>query len=80
MSLAFQGLKLQSIKVLKHASSCYSTSLIVKMGESLIHILLLLQQSNLEAFKTAISAKVTDNQLVEVWLKLLNQLIEDLER
>ncbi|XP_067433133.1 myoferlin-like isoform X1 [Thunnus thynnus] len=36
-------------------------------------------QSNLEAFKTAISAKVSDNQLVEVWLKLLNQLIEDLE-
>ncbi|KAG7507175.1 myoferlin-like isoform X2 [Solea senegalensis] len=36
-------------------------------------------QSNLKAFKTAISAKVSDNQLVEVWLKLLNQLIEDLE-
>ncbi|KAI3365598.1 hypothetical protein L3Q82_010680 [Scortum barcoo] len=36
-------------------------------------------QSNLEAFKTAILAKVSDNQLVEVWLKLLNQLIEDLE-
>lgn len=36
-------------------------------------------QSNLEAFKTAIQAKVNDNQLVEVWLKLLNQLIEDIE-
>ncbi|CAK6964081.1 myoferlin-like [Scomber scombrus] len=36
-------------------------------------------QSNLEAFKTALSAKVSDNQLTEVWLKLLNQLIEDLE-
>ncbi|XP_067344047.1 myoferlin-like isoform X2 [Channa argus] len=36
-------------------------------------------QSNLEAFKTAILAKVSDNQLVEVWLKLLNQLIEDIE-
>uniref|UniRef100_A0A8C3AXA5 Myoferlin n=1 Tax=Cyclopterus lumpus TaxID=8103 RepID=A0A8C3AXA5_CYCLU len=36
-------------------------------------------QSNLELFKTAISAKVSDNQLVEVWLKLLNQLIEDIE-
>ncbi|GAA6227910.1 myoferlin-like [Lates japonicus] len=36
-------------------------------------------QSNLEAFKTAILAKVSDNQLVEVWLKLLDQLIEDLE-
>ncbi|KAM7381891.1 hypothetical protein PAMA_012647 [Pampus argenteus] len=36
-------------------------------------------QSNLEAFKTAVSAKVSDNQLVEVWLKLLDQLIEDLE-
>uniref|UniRef100_A0A3B5BDX5 Myoferlin-like n=1 Tax=Stegastes partitus TaxID=144197 RepID=A0A3B5BDX5_9TELE len=36
-------------------------------------------QSNLEAFKTAILAKVSDNKLVEVWLKLLNQLIEDLE-
>ncbi|KAM8729757.1 myoferlin-like [Acanthopagrus schlegelii] len=36
-------------------------------------------QSNLGAFKTAIQGKVSDNQLVEVWLKLLNQLIEDLE-
>ncbi|KAK2820769.1 hypothetical protein Q5P01_023728 [Channa striata] len=36
-------------------------------------------QSNMEAFKTAILAKVSDNQLVEVWLKLLNQLIEDIE-
>ncbi|XP_042364022.1 myoferlin-like isoform X2 [Plectropomus leopardus] len=36
-------------------------------------------ESNLEEFKTAILAKVSDNQLVEVWLKLLNQLIEDLE-
>lgn len=42
--------------------------------------LLLLQQSNLEAFKTAILAKVSENQLLEVWLKLLNQLIEDIER
>ncbi|XP_040885260.1 myoferlin-like isoform X6 [Toxotes jaculatrix] len=36
-------------------------------------------QSNLEEFKTGILAKVPDNQLVEVWLKLLNQLIEDIE-
>ncbi|XP_040032655.2 myoferlin isoform X1 [Gasterosteus aculeatus] len=36
-------------------------------------------QSNLELFKVAISAKVSDNQLVEVWLKLLNQLVEDIE-
>ncbi|XP_029953811.1 myoferlin-like isoform X6 [Salarias fasciatus] len=36
-------------------------------------------QSNLETFKTAILAKVPDNQLVEVWLKMLDQLIEDLE-
>ncbi|KAM9424835.1 myoferlin-like isoform 2-T2 [Pholidichthys leucotaenia] len=36
-------------------------------------------QANLEAFKTAMLAKVSDNQKVEVWLKLLNQLIEDLE-
>lgn len=43
-------------------------------------ILFFLQQSNLESFKTAMSAKVSDNQLVEVWLKLLNQLIEDIER
>ncbi|RVE59409.1 hypothetical protein OJAV_G00188400 [Oryzias javanicus] len=37
-------------------------------------------QSNLEAFKVAILAKVPDNKLVEVWLQLLDQLIEDLER
>ncbi|KAI9518573.1 hypothetical protein NQZ68_035943 [Dissostichus eleginoides] len=36
-------------------------------------------QSNLELFKIDILAKVSDNKLVEVWLKLLNQLIEDLE-
>ncbi|XP_015255274.1 PREDICTED: myoferlin-like [Cyprinodon variegatus] len=37
-------------------------------------------QSNLDAFKIAILAKVSDNQLAEVWMKLLNQLIEDLDR
>lgn len=42
--------------------------------------ILLLQQSNLEAFKVAILAKVPDNKLAEVWLQLLDQLIEDLER
>ncbi|XP_029933511.1 myoferlin-like isoform X2 [Myripristis murdjan] len=36
-------------------------------------------QSNLKAFKNAIWAKVNDNQLAEVWIKLLSQLIEDLE-
>ncbi|KAG7226386.1 hypothetical protein INR49_013797 [Caranx melampygus] len=36
-------------------------------------------QSNLEAFKTGLLGKISDNQLVEVWLKLLGQLIEDLE-
>lgn len=39
-----------------------------------------MQESNLEAFKTAILGKVSDNQLVEVWMKLLTQLIEDIER
>ncbi|MEQ2285002.1 hypothetical protein AMECASPLE_027346 [Ameca splendens] len=36
-------------------------------------------QINLDAFKTAILAKVSDNQLTEVWMKLLDQLIEDLD-
>nr|XP_057917197.1 myoferlin-like isoform X2 [Doryrhamphus excisus] len=36
-------------------------------------------QTNLEIFKTAISAKAPDNQLTAVWVKLLTQLIEDLE-
>uniref|UniRef100_A0A3Q4AGS0 C2 domain-containing protein n=1 Tax=Mola mola TaxID=94237 RepID=A0A3Q4AGS0_MOLML len=36
-------------------------------------------QSNLEVFNTAILAKQSDNQLVEVWMKLLTQLIEDIE-
>ncbi|KAM9716080.1 myoferlin-like isoform 2-T2 [Menidia menidia] len=36
-------------------------------------------QSNLETLKTAILAKVSENQLLEVWLKLLDQLTEDLE-
>lgn len=49
-------------------------------GTVILTAVLLLQQSNLEAFKTALLAKVSDDQLVEVWLKLLNELIEDLER
>ncbi|XP_012731581.3 myoferlin isoform X3 [Fundulus heteroclitus] len=36
-------------------------------------------QSNLDAFKNAILAKVSENQLAEVWMKLLNQFIEDLD-
>lgn len=39
-----------------------------------------MQEANLEAFKTAIMGKVSENQLVEVWVKLLTQLIEDIER
>lgn len=39
-----------------------------------------MQESNLEAFKTAILGKVSNNLLVEVWIKLLTQLIEDIER
>lgn len=39
-----------------------------------------MQESNLEEFKTAILGKVSDNQLAEVWIKLLTQLIEDIER
>ncbi|CAJ1080777.1 myoferlin-like isoform X3 [Xyrichtys novacula] len=36
-------------------------------------------QSGLEAFKTGILAKVPESELAEVWLKMLTQLIEDLE-
>ncbi|XP_076007812.1 myoferlin-like isoform X1 [Genypterus blacodes] len=36
-------------------------------------------ESNLEEFRVAILAKVDDNQLTEVWMKLLNQLMEDIE-
>ncbi|XP_031699126.1 myoferlin-like isoform X3 [Anarrhichthys ocellatus] len=36
-------------------------------------------QSNLELFKLSILAKVSDNELVDVWLKLLTQLVEDIE-
>ncbi|XP_034049225.1 myoferlin-like isoform X2 [Thalassophryne amazonica] len=36
-------------------------------------------QSNLERFKIAILAKANNVQLDEVWLKLLDQLVEDLE-
>lgn len=39
-----------------------------------------MQETNLEAFKTAIVSKVSENSLVEVWVKLLTQLIEDIER
>ncbi|XP_061765119.1 myoferlin isoform X3 [Nerophis ophidion] len=36
-------------------------------------------QTNLEAFKNAVSAKAPDNELDATWVKLLSQLIEDLE-
>lgn len=39
-----------------------------------------MQESNLEAFKSAILGKVSDKQLAEVWINLLTQLIEDIER
>lgn len=39
-----------------------------------------MQEANLEAFKAAIVGKVSENKLVEVWVKLLTQLIEDIER
>lgn len=39
-----------------------------------------MQEANLEAFKTAIVGKVSENKLEEVWVKLLTQLIEDIER
>ncbi|XP_062330307.1 myoferlin-like isoform X4 [Osmerus eperlanus] len=36
-------------------------------------------QSNISAMKTAILAKMADTQLAEIWLKLVSQLIDDLE-
>ncbi|KAK9529891.1 hypothetical protein VZT92_011440 [Zoarces viviparus] len=36
-------------------------------------------QSNLELFKVAILAKVSDHELADVWVKLLTQLVEDIE-
>ncbi|MFT7807213.1 myoferlin isoform X3 [Arapaima gigas] len=35
-------------------------------------------QSNITSLKTAILAKASDNRLAEIWLKLVNQIIEDL--
>ncbi|XP_065152682.1 myoferlin [Paramisgurnus dabryanus] len=35
-------------------------------------------QSNITSLKTAILAKVSDSRLAEIWLKLIDQLIEDL--
>uniref|UniRef100_A0A8C8HWF3 C2 domain-containing protein n=1 Tax=Oncorhynchus tshawytscha TaxID=74940 RepID=A0A8C8HWF3_ONCTS len=37
-------------------------------------------QSNITAMKTAILAKASDNRLAEIWLRLVNQLIDDLDR
>ncbi|XP_051779715.1 myoferlin-like isoform X2 [Erpetoichthys calabaricus] len=36
-------------------------------------------QSNISTLKTAMAAKVQDTRLAEIWLKLINQLIEDLD-
>lgn len=38
------------------------------------------QQSNITTLKTAILANVTETRLAEIWLKLINQLIEDLTK
>ncbi|XP_019902368.2 myoferlin isoform X3 [Esox lucius] len=35
-------------------------------------------QSNITAMKTAILAKASDNQLAEIWLRLVNQVIDDI--
>ncbi|XP_064806910.1 myoferlin-like isoform X1 [Oncorhynchus masou masou] len=37
-------------------------------------------QSNITAMKTAVLAKASDNRLAEIWLRLVNQLIDDLDR
>nr|XP_008113541.1 PREDICTED: myoferlin isoform X1 [Anolis carolinensis] len=37
-------------------------------------------QSNITALKSAIQAKMTENQLVEIWLKLIDELMEDLSK
>uniref|UniRef100_A0A4W5QPW6 Myoferlin n=1 Tax=Hucho hucho TaxID=62062 RepID=A0A4W5QPW6_9TELE len=37
-------------------------------------------QSNITAMKTAILAKASDNCLAEIWLRLVNQVIDDLDR
>lgn len=39
-----------------------------------------LQESNLTSLRTAIIAKLPENRLAEIWLKLINHLIEDLNR
>lgn len=71
-------------RLVNHMILCYPQSYLLpclkQFTVSIILCCFFLQQSNLETFKTAISAKVSDNKLVEVWLKLLTQLIEDLER
>ncbi|XP_039628208.1 myoferlin-like isoform X2 [Polypterus senegalus] len=36
-------------------------------------------QANISTLKTAMAAKVQDTRLAEIWLKLINQLIEDLD-
>lgn len=38
------------------------------------------QETNLALLKTAILAKVAETRLKEIWLKLLNQMLEDLNR
>ncbi|XP_026165382.1 myoferlin isoform X2 [Mastacembelus armatus] len=46
-----------------------------------VNVLLLIAdrlESHLTSLKTAIFAKVPENHLVEIWVKLINQLIEDL--
>lgn len=44
------------------------------------HTILCFQQSNISAMKTAMLAKMPDTQLAEIWLKLVSQLIDDMER
>lgn len=39
-----------------------------------------LQESNLTSLRTAIIAKLPEPRMAEIWLKLINHLIEDLNR
>ncbi|XP_053166720.1 myoferlin isoform X2 [Hemicordylus capensis] len=37
-------------------------------------------QTNIKAFKSGIQAKVSENRLTEIWLKLIDELMEDLSK
>lgn len=61
-------------------ANCIKLTTVVYFYKVMSCLFYVLQESNLTSLRTAIIAKQPENRLAEIWLKLINHLIEDLNR